>query len=325
LDSRQRPLYDEPSFIPLADPTVEEYLPMNLRLKYTRLLTGIALLLASSLLSAAEHQTELLWPHGAPGAKGDAAQDKPSLTICLPAEGKANGAAVVICPGGGYGGLAMSYEGIDVGDWFSKQGITAFVLKYRLNGQGGYQHPIPMHDAQRAMRFVRSHAADWKLDPHKIGIMGFSAGGHLAATVGTHFDAGDPQAADPIDRASCRPDFMILCYGVISMNDAYTHQGSKHNLLGDKPDPKLVENLSNETQVTAETPPTFLFHTNADNAVPAENSVYFYLALRKAKVPAELHIYETGNHGVGLAPKDPILSSWPARLSDWLKVRGLLK
>ena len=279
----------------------------------------------SSLAKDAERKTELLWPNGAPGAKGTADNDKPTLTIYTPEEGKSVSAGVVVFPGGGYGGLAMGHEGKDIAEWYNTLGVTAFVLKYRHNGAGGYQHPIPLGDAQRAVRFVRSRATEWKIDPQKIGVMGFSAGGHLASTVGTHFDKGDPAAADEINKASCRPDFLILCYPVISLTTSYTHQGSKNNLLGKTPDAALVESLSNENQVTPETPPTFLFHTSADTAVPPENSVLFYMALRKAKVPAELHIYQNGPHGVGLAPKDAVLSSWSGRLADWLKVRGVVK
>jgi acetyl esterase/lipase len=230
---------------------------------------------------------------------------------------------VIVCPGGGYGGLAMGHEGTDIADWLNSHGIAAFILKYRHRGTG-YGHPAPLQDAQRAVRTVRARAEEFKLDPAHIGIMGFSAGGHLASTVGTHFDKGNEQADDPIERASCRPDFMILCYPVISLTTAYTHQGSKNNLLGKDPDPKLVESLSNENQVTAETPPTFLFHTNEDTGVPPENSVLFYMALRRAKVPAELHIYEKGPHGVGLAAKIPGVNSWPDRCIDWLSGRGLL-
>jgi acetyl esterase/lipase len=263
-----------------------------------------------------------LWPNGAPGAVGHDEADKPSLTMYMPSADKANGTAVVICPGGGYGFLAMDHEGRQVAEWFNKHGVTAFVLKYRIAPR--YHHPAPLEDAQRALRLVRARAGEWKVDPHRIGIMGFSAGGHLASTAGTHFDSGKADAEDPIDRVSCRPDFMILCYPVISFTDPSTHVGSRNNLLGKKPDPNLVENLSNEKQVTAQTPPTFLFHTNEDKGVPAENSVLFYLALRRAGVPAELHIYEKGQHGVGLAPNIPVLSSWPERLEGWLRVRGLL-
>jgi acetyl esterase/lipase len=266
-------------------------------------------------------RADLLWPAGAPGAAGTEDIDKPSLAPYLAPAGRGTGAAVIVCPGGGYGGLSMDKEGDQIARWLNSLGVTAFVLKYRLGPK--YHHPVELGDAQRAIRTVRSKASEYRLLPDRIGIMGFSAGGHLASTAGTHFDAGDAAASDPIDRLSSRPDFLVLCYPVISFT-SFTHQGSKRNLLGDNPDPKLVESLSNETQVTAQTPPTFLFHTNADTGVPAENSLMFYMALRKAGVPAELHIYERGPHGVGLAQTDEALSSWPARLADWLRVRGLL-
>ena len=271
----------------------------------------------------ASEKIELLWPAGAPGAKGQAENDKPTLTICLPRADKAVGTAVVICPGGGYGHLAMSYEGVDVAHWFNSLGVAGIVLRYRHAGTG-YAHPAPLDDAQRAIRAVRAHAAEWKIKPDRIGIMGFSAGGHLASTAGTHFDKGHSDAADPVQHENCRPDFMILAYPVISFTTEFTHTGSLKNLLGPNPDPKLVESLSNEKQVTPETPPTFLFHTDADGGVAPENSVLFYLALRRAKVPAELHIYEKGPHGVGLAAKLPATSSWPDRLADWMRGRGLL-
>jgi acetyl esterase/lipase len=274
-------------------------------------------------LSADESKTIILWPNGAPGAVGQEESDKPTLTVFTPPEGKANGAAVVICPGGGYGFLAVDHEGRQIGEWLNQHGVTAFMLKYRIAPR--YHHPAPLQDAQRALRTVRARSAEWHLDPRLIGIWGFSAGGHLASTAGTHFDAGNPQAEDTIDRVSCRPDFLILCYPVICLNPPYAHMGSRQNLLGKDADPRLVENLSNEKQVTPETPPTFLMHTNADNGVVPENSILFYLALRKAKVPAELHIYEKGPHGVGLAAKDPVLSSWPDRLAAWLKGRGVLE
>ena len=266
-------------------------------------------------------KADLLWPGGAPGAQGTEDIDKPSLAPYLVPAGRGTGTAVIVCPGGGYVHLAMDHEGDQIAKWFNSLGVTAFVLQYRLGPK--YHHPVELGDAQRAIRTVRSKAAEYRLSPDRIGIMGFSAGGHLASTAGTHFDAGDAAAGDPIDRQSSRPDFLVLCYPVISFGE-FGHQGSKRYLLGDNPDPKLVASLSNETQVTARTPPTFLFHTTTDAAVPVENSVMFYAALRKAGVPAELHIYERGPHGVGLAPTDEVLSSWPARLADWLRVHGLL-
>jgi acetyl esterase/lipase len=262
-----------------------------------------------------------LWEGSPPLSQGTEPKDQCWLWLYpAPAE-KATGAAVVVCPGGGYGGLATGHEGDAVAKWFNERGVSAFVLKYRLSP---YRHPVPMLDVQRAIRLVRSKAAEWKLDPGKIGVMGFSAGGHLASTAATHFDAGHSDAKDPVDQVSCRPDFAILCYPVISFTTEYVHAGSRKNLLGDNPDPELVKSLSNELQVTDQTPPTFLFHTNEDRGVPPENSVLFYQALRKAKVPVEMHLYEKGSHGVGLAPNDPVLSAWPSQLHGWLQTRGLL-
>jgi acetyl esterase/lipase len=284
-----------------------------------------ALLTLSLVLPAADTspKVELLWPKGAPGALGSEPLDQPSVKIYLPAAEKAIGTAVVVCPGGGYGGLADGHEGKDPAEWLIRHGIAAFVLKYRLAPR--YHHPAPMQDVQRALRFVRSRSREWGIDPKRIGVWGFSAGGHLASTAATHFDDGKPDADDPIERSGCRPDFAILCYPVITMEPPFTHGGSRDNLLGKKPDPVLVALLSNDRQVTAKTPPTFLFHTNADGPVPAENSVLFYLALRKAGVPAELHIYEKGDHGVGLAAKDAVLSTWTGHLAAWLRNRGMLR
>jgi len=268
-------------------------------------------------------RVELLWPGGAPGAVGGKEADKPSLTIFLPPPEKANGAAVVICPGGAYGFLAVGHEGRDVAKWLNSLGVAGLMLKYRHAPR--YRHPAPLQDARRAIRIARARAKEWRVDPRRIGILGFSAGGHLASTAATHFDDGMPEAKDPIERVSCRPDFLILVYPVISFTTKYTHRGSMRNLLGKNPDPKLVESLSNEKQVTARTPPTFLIHAGGDRGVPPENSVLFYLALRKAGVPAELHIYEKGGHGFGLAPRDPVLSTWPTRCAEWMRARGLLR
>ncbi len=293
------------------------------RFARTLLCSALLTLVAwQALLRAAEPKVEPLWPDGAPGAVGADEADKPTLTIWQPAPDKANGCAIVVCPGGGYQHLAIDHEGKQVAEWLNSLGVTAFMLKYRIAPR--YKHPAPIDDAQRAIRTVRARAAEWKVDPKRVGIMGFSAGGHLTSTAATHFDDGRADAQDSIDKASCRPDFAILCYPVISFTTPYTHVGSKNNLLGKQPDEKLVENLSNELQVTEKTPPTFLFHTSEDSGVPPENSVLFYMALRKAKVPAELHIYEKGPHGVGLAQEDPILSTWSARLADWMRGRGLL-
>ena len=271
--------------------------------------------------AAQQPKVEVLWPKGAPGANGDEEKDKPSITVYLPAAEKANGAAIVVCPGGGYGALAMDHEGKQVAEWLNANGVAAFVLRYRI---APYRHPAPIRDAQRAIRTVRTRAAEWKVDPNKIGILGFSAGGHLTSTAATHFDKGNKDAADPIDRASCRPDFAVLVYPVISFTTEYTHKGSMGNLLGFDADEELIESLSNEKQVTPETPPTFLVHTNEDTGVPPENSVLFYLALRKAKVPAEMHIYEKGRHGLGLGTSDMPLSTWPQHCITWLRGRGMI-
>jgi len=217
-------------------------------------------------LLAAEPQTIVLWPEGAPGAVGNEDADRPTLTVYLPPAERAVPTGVVVCPGGGYAKLAMDHEGRQVAEWLNSLGVAAFVLKYRLGPR--YRHPAPLEDAKRALRLVRSRAGEFRIAPDRIGVWGFSAGGHLASTLATHFDAGNPAAADPIERVSCRPDFAILAYPVISFASEYAHKGSRRNLLGDNPDPALVENLSNEKQVTAQTPPTFLFHTNEDQGVP---------------------------------------------------------
>jgi acetyl esterase/lipase len=216
----------------------------------------------------------------------------------------------------------MSYEGSQVADWLNNLGLAAFVLKYRLAPR--YHYPVELLDAQRAMRYVRSNAKLFNLVPNQIGIMGFSAGGHLAALAATHFDEGKTSPGDSIDRSSSRPDFLVLAYPVISCTAPFAHAYSCAQLLGDHPSPAAAEQVSNEKHVTAKTPPTFLFHTNDDSGVSAEGSVAFYMALRKAGVPAELHIYEHGKHGVGLAQDDPILSSWPKLLVDWFRMRDLL-
>jgi acetyl esterase/lipase len=287
------------------------------------MMNAVMLVLGVTLCAAGDTpKVELLWPQGAPGAVGTEERDKPSPTIYLPPADKATGTAVVVCPGGGYGALAVGHEGKEPAEWLNRHGIAAFVLRYRLGPR--YRHPAPLQDAQRAVRIVRGRAGEWRVDPKRIGIWGFSAGGHLASTAATHFDDGKPDADDPIERVSCRPDFAILCYPVITLQPPYAHLGSRRNLLGDKPDEKLLESLCNEKQVTARTPPTFLFHTSADRAVPAENSMRFYEALRKAKVPAELHIYEQGEHGVGLAVGKGAASAWPDQLAAWLKAHGLL-
>ena len=264
-----------------------------------------------------------LWPNDMPELKKMKDKDIPTLTIYLPAADKATGAGVVICPGGGYGHLAMDHEGHQVARWLNSFGVAGFILRYRHRGTG-FGHPAPLSDAQRAVATVRIRAEHWRVLPDRIGILGFSAGGHLASSAGVHFHKGKPDAADPIARISCRPDFMVLVYPVIAFNQPYTHRGSMRNLLGRDPDAKLVEKMSSEKQVTADTPPTFLIATHGDRGVPAENSVAFFLALRKAKVPCELHVYEHGGHGFGLRGPGAT-ATWPDRCREWMQGRKLLE
>lgn len=279
------------------------------------LLAGLALAMIFRSGRAQAANEALLWPNGAPGALGKATEDGPSLTLYR-AEGKPTGAGFIVCPGGGYAGLAP-HEGEPIARWLNSLGITAGVLRYRLGPR--YHHPIELGDAQRAIRTMRSRAAEWGIDPNRIGILGFSAGGHLASSAATHFDSGEPSAADPVDRAGCRPDLAVLVYPVVTMSEPFTHLGSRQNLLGDHPSGELIDLLSNEKQVTKQTPPCFLMHTADDEAVPVENSLMFAAALRTAGVPFEIHVYEHGPHGVGLAANDPALSSWPGRCADWLR------
>jgi acetyl esterase/lipase len=302
-------------------------------------LAGVAVLAASGACRAADPpsppsggETIPIWPGGVPGKVGDdPTRDVPTLTIFRPAPEKATGASVVICPGGGYGGLAIDHEGKQVAEWLNRLGLAAFILKYRLGPR--YNHPAMLLDAGRAIRTVRARAGEWKLDPDRVAILGFSAGGHLASTAGTHFDAGRPEHEDPIERVSSRPNRMILAYPVISLNTPYVHVGSRRNLLGENPPEDLVASLSNETQVTPMTPPTFLVHTNEDISVPAENSLLFVLALRKAKVPVEMHLFEKGRHGLGLggglpgfkpSDKSEGFNAWPGLCETWLRGQGFL-
>jgi acetyl esterase/lipase len=270
-----------------------------------------------------EPQTILLWPNGAPGALGPGDADKPALTVYMPANTAGPMTAVIVAPGGSYTRLSMINEGRLPANYLNSLGIAAFVLRYRLGPQ--YHHPIELGDAQRALRTVRARATEWHIAPDRIGMMGFSAGGHLASTASTHADAGKADAADPIDRVSSRPDFTVLGYPVISMVEPFAHQQSKTNLLGASADPALARSLSSETQVTASTPPAFLYHTTADTVVPVENTVAYFLALRKAGVPAEMHVFRNGPHGTGLGQQDPALAEWPRLLATWLRVSGFLK
>lgn len=274
-------------------------------------------------IEADEPQIMLLWADGAPDALGDADRDKPKLIAYLPKKEKSTGCAVVICPGGGYGHLAMDHEGKQIGEWLNSIGVAGFICDYRHRGKD-YGHPAPLQDAQRAIRMVRAMANEFNIDPQRVGVLGFSAGGHLASTTATHFDDGDKTVDDRISRQSSRPDFAILCYPVIAFGEDYTHSGSQRNLLGENASPELIRQFSNEKQVTKNTPPTFLWHTSDDGVVSVENSIQFFRALRKAEVPAELHVFETGRHGLGLAQTVPSVSNWPKQCENWMRARGLL-
>jgi len=265
-------------------------------------------------------KTILLWPGGAPKAAGKSPEDTPTLTIFIPAKNTTK-TGVVIAPGGGYQHLSMQHEGEDVARWLNARGVAAFVLKYRLGPV--YHHPIELGDAQRALRLVRMNAKEYGIAPDHIGMWGFSAGGHLAATAGTHYDAGIAASPDPIEREKCRPDFLILAYPVITLLEPNVHGSSRKYLLGDDPTETLLANLSDETQVTKDTPPTFLFATTDDGVVPVMNSVAFYTALVKNDVPAEMHLFQHGRHGAGLAEGNPELNIWPDLLIKWMHERGL--
>ncbi|MDP4291517.1 MAG: alpha/beta hydrolase [Bacteroidota bacterium] len=298
----------------------------------------LLLLIVPAMVLAQNPVTMKLWPGKAPYSNGNITPEKESapgsvsnvceasLIIYRPEQGKANGTAVIICPGGGYSHEATIKEGHDVAKWFNSFGVTGIVLKYRLPGADGIteKDKAPLSDAQRAMRYVRSKAAEWGLKPNQIGIMGFSAGGNLAVNAGTHFDAGNPQASDPIEQISCRPDFMLLIYPVVSMEENLTHGGSRLALLGSNPDPAKVSFYSGEQNVTAATPPAFLVHATDDGAVKVENTINLYLAIHKMKIPVEMHIYEKGGHGFGLNQATGTTLSWPDRCKGWLEQRKFL-
>ena len=279
-----------------------------------------AFLLISPTLAAEAKSFDIpLWEKGAPGANGTEPKDIPLAMVRLPASDSPTG-ALVICPGGGYGGLAMGHEGNEMAEWANQMGLAAIICDYRHRGKG-YGHPAPLQDAQRAIRTVRAKAKEWNIDPTRVGILGFSAGGHLASTVLTKFDAGDSQSADAIDRQSSRPDYGILAYPVILFGQPATHKGSERNLLGPSPDPKLLESFQSDLNVTKETPPTFLFHTLEDKGVPPQNSVAFFAAMIQHGVAGELHVFEKGAHGLGLAKKTPGTSEWPNACRRWLEAK----
>jgi acetyl esterase/lipase len=275
-----------------------------------------------------------VWPNGAPDSNGITQPEElfegkrvryvteAEIYVYLPKIGVNKGAAVVICPGGGYGMEAMDHEGYDMAEWFALQGVAGIVLKYRLpNGHD----QIPLEDAQRAMRMVRQKAAEWGINPAKIGIAGSSAGGHLASTTGTKFDFGKPESADPIDKYSCRPDFMLLLYPVITFDEQFGHMGSRTNLIGPGNKWELVEKYSNELHVTAQTPPTFLVLADDDTAVPPRNSIEFYIALKKFNIPAEMHIFRDGGHGFGMNKTNKPVDQWPNLFAQWMKAQGITK
>jgi len=298
------------------------------------------LCLTNVLIVRSQTLTLKLWPEGIPGAKSDPSYVEkitttegritrcekvvtPDLTVFLPAPEKANGAAVMICPGGGYGVLAFDHEGNAIAKWLNDNGIAGFILKYRLpSDQIMVDKSVgPLQDAQEAMRIIRRHASEFKIDPKRIGVIGFSAGGHLASTISTHYSE---KVYDVKDNTSARPDFSLLIYPVVSMDTLITHRGSRNNLLGLNPGDEQVRRFSNELQITSDTPPAFLVHSSDDNAVPVMNSIGYYKGLQKNKIPAELHIFQKGGHGYGLAIDKGTESSWPDLCIKWLKAMGLI-
>ncbi len=297
-------------------------------------------ILTAASAACADNLIIPLWPEGvpaavradAPAAKGPLGEEKiedgrianisePTLTVYPPAVDRPNGTAVIVCPGGGYSRLSMEREGVQYARWLSTLGVTSFVLKYRQQEWG---HPAPLQDVLRAVRIVRSRAAEFKIDPARLGVMGSSAGGHLAATAGTLFDHPAGQTGAALDTVSARPDFLILMYAVITMDDAAVHAGSRKSLLGANPAPDQLQLMSLEKQVTASTPPTLLIHTQEDKSVPIENSIRFFQALTKAGVPAEFYAFEHGSHGMGMRDGLGTASDWPKRAEEWLRNRHLL-
>jgi acetyl esterase/lipase len=275
-----------------------------------------------------------VWPNGAPDSNGITQPEEifdgkrvrnvteAEIYVYLPKMGVNKGAAIVICPGGGYGMEAMDHEGYDMAEWLALQGVAGIVLKYRLpNGHD----QIPLEDAQRAIRIVRQKATEWGINPAKVGIAGSSAGGHLASTAGTKFDLGKPESTDPIDKYSCRPDFMLLLYPVITFDEQFGHMGSRTNLIGPGNKWELVEKYSNELHVTAQTPPTFLILSDDDGAVPPRNSIEFYMALKKFNIPAEMHIFRDGGHGFGMNKINKPVDQWPNLFALWMKAQGITK
>lgn len=295
---------------------------------------GILALVIISFNTMAQDFKLKVWPNGAPDSNGMTLPEETyegkrvrnvseaEMYVYLPKIGINTGAAVVICPGGGYMIEAMDHEGYDLAEWLATQGVAGIVLKYRLP----YGHDqIPLEDAQRALRIVRQKAAEWGINPSKIGIAGSSAGGHLASTAGTRFDLGKPESTDPLEKYSCRPDFMLLLYPVITFSEEFGHMGSRTNLIGTGNKWELVEKYSNELHVTPQTPPTFLILADDDGGVPPRNSIEFYMALKKYKIPAEMHIFRDGGHGFGMNKKNLPVDQWPNLFAQWMKAQGITK
>jgi acetyl esterase/lipase len=289
-------------------------------------ITTLFLLLAFALVTIQAQHVAVIWKDSVPGRIGDDPADVPTVTVYQAKTAQEFNPGVLICPGGGYVTHAWEKEGVEVAEWFNKRGITAFILKYRLNTWDNkkYCHPAQYNDAVRAMQYIRSNASVFGVDTSNLGVVGFSAGGHLASLLATHIAKGNRMATDPVERMSARPDFVVLAYPVISMMSKFTHKFSRRMLAGKNPDPKLIEYLSTELHVSDSTPPTFLFHTHADETVPAENSVLYYMELKRYHIPAELHIFQEGKHGAGLAHTDPVLSEWTELLEKWLIMQGVI-
>jgi acetyl esterase/lipase len=299
-------------------------------LRFVFLLPMLTPLFASA--ASADHKVVELWPEGVPGLRADASPDKeenarvsnvhrPTLTVYPAPASKANGTAVIICPGGGYVRLSIENEGSQVAEWLNTLGVTAFVLRYRMVEYG---HPAPLRDVLRAVRLVRSEAEAYGIKANRIGVLGSSAGGHLAASSGTLFNDPDGKTGAKLDSVNARPDFLVLLYPVITLKDPLAHKGSRDALLGKTATPEMIERMSLETRVTKETPPTFIVATEEDKTVPVENSLMFFQALRTAGVPAELHVWPKGPHGFGMRTDVGEASTWTKRCEEWLNAGGWL-
>ena len=299
-----------------------------------KIITVLIFTLMISTFAFGQNYTLKVWPEGAPDDNGITQPEEKfegvrvrnvseaEMYVFLPEKEKNTGAAVLICPGGGYAMEAMDHEGYEMAKWVAERGVAGIVLKYRLpNGH----HQIPSEDARRALRIIRQKASGWGIQADKIGIAGSSAGGHLASTVGTRFDKGNPDSSDPVEKMSCRPDFMLLLYPVITMNEEFTHMGSRKNLLGTGNDLNLIHLYSNERHVSVETPPTFLVLADNDTGVVPRNSIEFYMALKANKIPAEMHIFSKGGHGFGMRKNNIPADHWPELFLDWLKSSGIVK